>query len=213
MEKQLLQVRAFQTAFNAPLPEKPAMLDNKRAQFRQKLLQEEVTELKKATDLEGVADAICDILYVTYGTAHEYGMADRLSFMFDEVHASNMRKMGEDGKPIYQKSGKVAKPEGWTPPNLLTLLNRRYHLFNDENATFAESLQAMNEAESQRWNKYVESEIFKRLSWFDRQKSRFASWLERPIKKKISINNSYDDSYRGTVVITVDGVKTELVDF
>lgn len=213
MEKQLLQVRAFQSAFDAPLPDKPTMLSEDRARLRNNLLQEEVRELKKSDNLEDVADAICDILYVTIGTAHEYGMGDRLSFMFDEVHAANMRKMGADGKPIYKKNGKVDKPEGWSPPSLLTILNRKYHLFSGDNATFADSLQAINKAEQKRWNEHVEAEIMKRLSWFDRMKSRFASWLERPIKKKISVNSSFDEAYRGAVVITVNGKETELVDF
>lgn len=213
MEKQLLQVRAFQSALDASLPDKPTMLNEKRARLRNNLLQKEVRELKKSENLESVADAICDIIYVTLGTAHEYGMGDRLSFMFDEVHGANMRKMGDDGKPIYKKNGKIAKPEDWTPPSLMKIINRKYHLFSGDNATFADSLQSINKAEQKRWNNHVESEIMKRLSWFDRQKSRFATWLERPIKNKISVSSSFDEAYRGCVIITVNGKETELVDF
>jgi len=220
MEKQLLQLRAFQTAFNAPMPEKPTMLDSKRAHLRQRLLQEEVTELKKAETLEDVSDAIIDSMYILLGTAHEYGIADRLSLMFDEVHSANMRKLGDDGKPIYRKDGKVLKPEGWMPPNLKTILSRRFHLLNSNNATFAEYLQAINEAENKMWEKKVERAVFRRMKWYDRILPKVASWfekfahfLERPIQKKIKVTRSTDNAYRGVVEIEIYGEKTEVVDY
>lgn len=227
MEKQLLQVRAFQTAFNAPMPEKPTLLDTKRAKLRQKLLQEEVTEIKKALEmedgldkLESISDGIVDALYILYGTAHEYGIADRLGILFDEVHNANMRKLGADGKPIYREDGKVIKPEGWTPPNLKAILNRRFHLYNGDNATFADDLKAIQEAEVRKFNKTVEREIFKRLKWYDKILARIAqafSWvssiLESPIKKKIKVISSTDVNYRGVVEIDIYGEKSEIVDY
>lgn len=227
MERQLMQTRAFQSAFNAPMPEKPTMLDNKRAKLRQKLLQEEVTEIKKALNIEGelealeaVSDGIVDAMYILLGTAHEYGVADRLCLMFDEVHSANMRKLGEDGKPIYRHDGKVLKPEGWTPPNLKTILSRRFHLYSDKNATFSDDLKAIQEAEDKMFEIKVEREIFRRLKWRHRILPRiasclekFASFLERPTSRKITVIRSIDKSYRGVVEIEVYGERSEVTDY
>jgi predicted HAD superfamily Cof-like phosphohydrolase len=227
MEKQLLMVRAFQTAFDAPMPEKPTRLDEKRAKLRHKLLQEEVTEIKKALAieedldaLEAISDGIVDAMYILLGTAHEYGIGDRLPLMFDEVHNANMRKLGEDGKPIYRKDGKVMKPEGWTPPNLKSILNRKFHLYNSDNATFADDLREIQEAETKRFNKSVEKLIFKKLKWYDRILPFIAKpfgWiarkLEAPVKKKVKVITSVDDSYRGVVEIEIYGERFEVVDY
>jgi predicted HAD superfamily Cof-like phosphohydrolase len=213
MEKQLLQVRAFQTAFGAEMPEKPTMLEEKRAKLRQRLLQEEVTELKKAEDMEDVADALGDILYIAFGTIHEYGLADRIIFIFDEIHKANMAKLGEDGKPIYRKDGKVLKPEGWRPPNLKPILSRRYHLFNSDNATFAESLQAINEAENSRWLNTVKSEMMKNLKWYDRILAGISKRLENSVKKRVSVKLDVDEAYRNRATMTMYGKTTELIDY
>lgn len=228
MEKQLLQSRAFQTAFDAPMPEKPTLLDEKRAKLRQKLLQEEVTEIKQAFQMEGseldkleaISDGIVDVLYIAFGTAHEYGIADRLPLMFDEVHNANMRKLGPDGKPIYRKDGKVLKPEGWTPPNLKVLLSRKFHLYSDDNATFANDLKAIQAAESKKFNKEVEREIFKRLKWYHRilpRTAQFLEWiargLERSTKKRVNVIVSTDDNYRGFAEVEVYGEKSQIVDY
>jgi predicted HAD superfamily Cof-like phosphohydrolase len=236
MEKQLLQVRAFQAAFDAPMPEKPTLLDNERANLRQKLLQEEVTEIENAlnsaqgigvleTDktldaLESISDGIVDAMYILLGTAHEYGIADRLPLMFDEVHSANVRKLGPDGKPIYREDGKVLKPEGWTPPNLKVILNRKFHLYNDDNATFSKDLRAIQEAETKRFHRQVEREIFKRLKWYDRILPRIsqafelvAKKLEAPTKRKVRVVTSTDDSYRGVAEIEVYGERFEVVDY
>jgi predicted HAD superfamily Cof-like phosphohydrolase len=201
MEKQLLQVRAFQTAFGAPMPEKPTMLDQERAKLRQDLLEEEVDELANAEDLEGVSDAICDILYIALGTAHEYGIADRLTLMFDEVQRSNMAKLGEDGYPCYREDGKVLKPEGWTPPNLKLILNRRFHLFKDDNAEFKDVLDEITKKENERWNDIVEREVMQRLNWWDRLKAKLAASLEKGVKKNVEISFGRDNSFRRTVKI------------
>ncbi len=209
------------------MPEKPTLLDNKRANLRQKWLQEEVTEIKKALKnpheleaLESISDGIVDAMYILLGTAHEYGIADRLPLMFDEVHDANMRKLGPDGKPIYRKDGKVMKPEGWSPPNLKVILNRKFHLYSDDNATFNKDLVAIQEAETKRFHKQVEREIFKRLKWYDRILPRIAQafeWvakkLEAPTKKKVRVVTSTDDSYRGVAEIEVYGERFEVVDY
>lgn len=214
MEKQLLQVRAFQTAFGAEMPEKPTMLEETRAKLRQKLLQEEVTELKKAETMEDVADALGDILYIALGTIHEYGIADRMIMIFDEIHSSNMSKLGPDGNPIYRKDGKVLKPEGWTPPNIKSILNRRYHLFNSNNATFAESLQAINEAEKKRWSDFVEASVFSSLKWHHRVMARISKWIDNRIKRKVKVELGVDESYRNKVTISAYGnKKVEFIDY
>lgn len=236
MEKQLLQVRAFQTAFNAPMPEKPTLLVNERAKLRQRLLQEEVTEIENAIKsaqeigvleydkslevLESISDGIVDAMYILLGTAHEYGIADRLPLMFDEVHDANMRKLGPNGKPAYREDGKVMKPEGWTPPNLKVILNRKFHLYSDDNATFGKDLRAIQEAETKRFHREVERQIFKRLKWYDRILPRIAQafeWvsnkLEAPTKRKVRVVTSTDDSYRGVAEIEVYGERFEVVDY
>ena len=81
--------------------------------LRQALIEEEVGELQAAAgagDLVGVADALADIVYVAYGTAHVYGID--LDAVLDEVHASNMTKLGADGRPVRRADGKILKGPG-----------------------------------------------------------------------------------------------------
>ena len=87
--------------------------------LRISLIEEELDELKKAikdNDIKEVADALTDILYVTYGAGHAFGI--NLDECFAEVQNSNMSKLGEDGKPIYNDSGKVMKGPNYFKPNL-----------------------------------------------------------------------------------------------
>ena len=121
MEKQVNQVLEFYEAFKHPIATSPKWLSNKRVVMRHSLLQEEVTELLQAGadgTLVDVADAITDCLYIIIGTAIEYGIADKLPQLFDEVHRSNMSKLDSDGNPIYREDGKVLKSDKYTPPNL-----------------------------------------------------------------------------------------------
>jgi predicted HAD superfamily Cof-like phosphohydrolase len=216
MEKQLLQVRAFQTAFGAPLPDKPTMLDQDRSKLRQKLLQEEVTELKKAKSMEDVADALCDIMYIALGTTHEYGLADRLPMMFDEVHISNMRKLDIDGKPIYRKNGKVAKPEGWKPPNLKFLLNRKFHVLKkaEENfkEDFSDQIAAIAEVKERAWKNRVDSEIMNHLGWFNKLRFKMISRIENSIKKSIDVKSGTDGMFRRVMTITSKKGTTKVTD-
>ena len=212
MEKQLLQVRAWQEAVGAPLPEKPTMLDKKRAKLRQSILQEEVTELKNAKDMNDVADAICDILYVTFGTAHEYGLGDRLTMMFDEVHSSNMSKFDEDGKPIYREDGKVMKGDSFRPPNLARILNRRFHLFTKTDKGFSDVIAEISKLQSERWNKRIEGAISEHLSRFDKIKMWIVSKLEKSIKKKLTITHSHDDFFNNVVEISSKNKESKITD-
>jgi len=88
------------------------------------LIKEELAELKEAMekkDLLEVADALTDILYVTYGAGHAFGID--LDKCFEEVQNSNMSKLGENGKPIYNEFGKVMKGPNYFKPNLSKFLN------------------------------------------------------------------------------------------
>jgi predicted HAD superfamily Cof-like phosphohydrolase len=127
MEKQIKQVQAFYEAFNVPTPETMRYLHKERALLRHKLLQEEVGELLEASmssqgTLVDVADAITDCFYILIGTAIEYGIAEKLPALFDEVHSSNMSKLGENGKPMYREDGKVMKGPDYRKPNLKNIV-------------------------------------------------------------------------------------------
>jgi hypothetical protein len=173
-----------------------------------------VTEIKKSLTienelegLEAISDGIIDAMYILLGTAHEYGIADRLPLMFDEVHNANMRKLDENGKP-------------WSPPNLKIILNRKFHLYSESHATFAADLQAIREAEAKKFNKEVESAIFRRLKWYHRILPRISQvfeWaakkLEAPTKKHVKVIMSTDKSYRGVAEIEVYGERSEIVDY
>ena len=127
MEKQIKHVEAFYKAFDMPLPETMRYLHKERALLRHKLIQEEVGELLEAAmssqgTLVDVADAITDCFYILIGTALEYGIADKLPALFDEVHESNMSKLDENGKPIYREDGKVMKSTRYKKPNLKSIV-------------------------------------------------------------------------------------------
>jgi predicted HAD superfamily Cof-like phosphohydrolase len=116
-----LKVRRFMEAFGQEVKDKPEWPDDDTVNLRVDLIDEEFNELKQAVyewggNLEGVTDALCDILYVTYGMAHSFGID--IDECFREVHVSNMSKLGEDGKPIYREDGKVMKGPNYKPPNL-----------------------------------------------------------------------------------------------
>ena len=103
---------------------KPSFSTDKINSLRYDLIKEELEELKVAMenkDLLEVADALTDILYVTYGAGHAFGID--LDKCFEEVQSSNMSKLGEDGKPIYNESGKVMKGPKYFKPNLTKFVN------------------------------------------------------------------------------------------
>ena len=113
------KVKQFMQTFGQEVKTKPSFSDEKTNQLRLDLITEELEELKnamKAKDLLEVADALTDILYVTYGAGHAFGID--LDKCFDEVQNSNMSKLGSDGKPIYNESGKVMKGPDYFKPDL-----------------------------------------------------------------------------------------------
>ena len=113
------KVGEFMKTFGQEVKNKPSLSTEKINQLRISLIQEELSELKEAMDnkdLLEVADALTDLLYVTYGAGHAFGID--LDKCFDEVQNSNMSKLGEDGKPIYNEFGKVMKGPNYFKPNL-----------------------------------------------------------------------------------------------
>ena len=118
------KVGTFMKTFGQEVKNKPSFSTDKINKLRIDLIVEELEELKEAMnnkDLLEVADALTDILYVAYGAGHAFGID--LDKCFDEVQNSNMSKLGEDGNPIYNESGKVMKGPNYFKPDLSKFLN------------------------------------------------------------------------------------------
>ena len=112
-------VRKFMEKFNQEIKQKADFPNEKITSLRYELIKEELDELKESIekkDIKEVADALTDILYVTYGAGHAFGI--NLDKCFEEVQNSNMSKLGSDGKPIYNEKGKVMKGPNYFKPNL-----------------------------------------------------------------------------------------------
>ena len=112
-------VKTFMETFGQIVRTKPQFPDEKTIQLRLNLIKEELSELEQAIknkNLKEIADALTDILYVTYGAGYAYGI--NLDKCFKEVQRANMSKLGIDGKPIYNEKGKVMKGPNYTEPNL-----------------------------------------------------------------------------------------------
>ena len=113
------KVGTFMKTFGQDIKSKPSFSTDKINKLRIDLIKEELEELTEAMnkkDLLEVADALTDILYVTYGAGHAFGID--LDKCFEEVQNSNMSKLNEDGKPIYNDAGKVMKGPNYFKPNL-----------------------------------------------------------------------------------------------
>ena len=113
------EVKIFMEKFWQMVRTKPQFPDDKTMQLRLDLIKEELGELEEAMktkNLKEVADALTDILYVTYGAGYAYGID--LDQCFKEVQRANMSKLGQDGKPIYNDQGKVMKGPNYTKPDL-----------------------------------------------------------------------------------------------
>jgi len=118
------KVKTFMETFGQEVKTKPSFSTDKINSLRYDLIKEELEELKEAIenkDLLEVADALTDILYVTYGAGHAFGID--LDQCFEEVQSSNMSKLGENGKPIYNESGKVMKGPKYFKPDLTKFAN------------------------------------------------------------------------------------------
>ena len=118
------KVGLFMKTFGQEIKNKPSLSSDKIKKLRIDLIKEELDELKEAMDnkdLLEVADALTDILYVTYGAGHAFGID--LDKCFEEVQNSNMSKLDENGKPIYNESGKVMKGPNYFKPDLSKFVN------------------------------------------------------------------------------------------
>tara|TARA_B100000965_G_scaffold378333_1_gene373150 strand:- start:1275 stop:1652 length:378 start_codon:yes stop_codon:yes gene_type:complete len=117
------KVGLFMTTFGQEVKKKSELSSKKINDLRLSLIKEELDELSKAiqeNDILEVADALTDILYVTYGAGHAFGI--NLDRCFEEVQKSNMSKLGKDGKPIYNEQGKVMKGPNYFKPDLSKFL-------------------------------------------------------------------------------------------
>ena len=118
-----LKVKMFMDTYGQEVKSKAEFPNKNIVNLRLNLIKEELEELQEAIkqeDLLEVADALTDILYVTYGAGHAFGID--LDNCFDEVQKSNMSKLGADGKPIYNQNGKVMKGPKYFKPNLKQFL-------------------------------------------------------------------------------------------
>ena len=112
-------VKTFMKTFGQMIRTTPQFPDEETMQLRYDLIKEELNELEQAMktkNLKEIADALTDILYVTYGAGYAYGI--NLDKCFKEVQRANMSKLGIDGKPIYNEKGKVMKGPNYSKPNL-----------------------------------------------------------------------------------------------
>ena len=113
------EVKIFMETFGQMVRVKPQFPDEKTMKLRLDLIKEELNELEdamKTKNLKEIADALTDILYVTYGAGYAYGID--LDKCFQEVQRANMSKLGNDGKPIFNEKGKVMKGPKYTAPDL-----------------------------------------------------------------------------------------------
>ena len=116
-------VKKFMEKFGQEIKEKASFPDDRITSLRYDLIKEELGELKEAMDkkdIKEVADALTDILYVTYGAGHAFGI--NLDKCFEEVQNSNMSKLDKNGKALYDKNGKVLKGPNYFKPNLKKIL-------------------------------------------------------------------------------------------
>ena len=118
------KVKKFMQIFGQRVKDKANFPEEKVVKLRYDLIKEELDELKEAIEdknIKEIADALTDILYVTYGAGHAFGID--LDKCFDEVQKSNMSKLNEDGKPIFNDKGKVMKGPNYFKPDLAKFLN------------------------------------------------------------------------------------------
>lgn len=197
MQKQILQVVKFQEAFGIQGPEQPKMLKKTRARLRQILLEEEVKELSEAQNLLDVADAICDIMFITLGTAHEYGLTDRLEILFDEVTRSNMSKLDRvTGKAIFREDGKILKPETYSEPKLRPIIERNFKLYKD-----SEVMKEIAAVEKKLTENRITHKIKSKLNVIDRALFWLSCKIESYLKKHVEV--TFPQTIGGEIIVKV----------
>ena len=126
MKKQLQQLWDFQSIYDQTRNTTPTLIEPDDYYLRYRLGKEELVEYLDACnndDLVEITDALADQLYILLGTMIAHGMQDIIGDVFNEVHRSNMSKLGEDGKPIYREDGKILKGPNFSSPNLSKFLS------------------------------------------------------------------------------------------
>lgn len=126
MQTNFKKVKEFHNRFRIQSSGTPNLENEELIQLRVDLIDEEFSELKEAIskkDIVGVADALTDILYVTYGAGDVFGID--LDECFNDVHSSNMSKLDENGDPIFRDDGKVLKGPNYRPPNLEKIIFKK----------------------------------------------------------------------------------------
>jgi predicted HAD superfamily Cof-like phosphohydrolase len=197
MQKQILQVVKFQEAFGIKGPEQPKMLKKTRARLRQILLEEEVKELSEAKNLLDVADAICDIMFITLGTAHEYGLTDRLEMLFDEVTRSNMSKIDNvTGKAIFREDGKILKPETFSEPKLCPIIERNFKLYKD-----SEVMKEIAAVEKKLTENRIKHKIKSKLNFVDRSLFWISDKIETYLRKQVEV--TFPQTIDGDIIVKV----------
>lgn len=128
MKKSITAVSEFHIAFGLGISKEPKpSLGTAKNRLRYNLMKEENEEYLKAAnegDLSEVADALGDMLYVLCGTILEHGLQDKIEEVFEEIQASNMSKLGDDGKPVVREDGKVLKGPSYFKPDLTRILKK-----------------------------------------------------------------------------------------
>lgn len=125
MKKQIELVRDFHDKFKQTHGSYVSNIGKDEAILRHKIMVEEVDEYLVAasqSDVVGIADALGDQLYILCGTILKHGMEHIIEDVFDEIHRSNMSKLGEDGEPILREDGKILKGPNYTPPNIADII-------------------------------------------------------------------------------------------
>jgi predicted HAD superfamily Cof-like phosphohydrolase len=136
MKEQLKAVAEFHKAFGQKDGKWPRPLERNDYNLRHTLMEEENNEYLEACEknsLVEIADALGDQLYILCGTILKHGMQDIIIDVFNEIQASNMSKLGPDGKPILREDGKILKGNGYFKPNLSKFINQSYEEKEDEN--------------------------------------------------------------------------------
>ncbi len=124
MKEQLIQVKAFQKAFEQTLNDNPTLLSQEEYFLRYDLAQEELDEYMDAVivdDIVEILDSLVDQAYILFGTINSHGLQEQFLKAFDLVHENNMSKLDKDGKVLKNEAGKVIKPEGFVPVDLTKL--------------------------------------------------------------------------------------------
>jgi predicted HAD superfamily Cof-like phosphohydrolase len=136
MEKQLKSVAEFHKAFGQQDGKTPGKIKWPESQLRYKLMDEENGEYLEACaeqSVEEIADALGDMLYILCGTILKHGMQHIIEDVFDEIHSSNMSKLGEDGKPILRADGKITKGPNYFRPNLSKIIDNASSSIQESN--------------------------------------------------------------------------------